>query len=136
MPSSKQQPLTARRGTHEHDFSQSYADWEAAVFDRATHFAVVEQRNKRKYSTWRYLPWAVKYCRQLDTGHWDIAGWCIYAVTANGRFTLLDHEKVDEWVQRWWENREGASGNEIRDDDGQELPLREMQSLLSEQAAD
>jgi hypothetical protein len=104
MPSSKQQPLTARRGTHEHDFTQSYADWEAAVFDRATHFAVVETRNKRKYSTWRYLPWAVKYCRQLDTGHWDIAGWCIYAVTATGRFTLLDHEKVDEWVQRWWEN--------------------------------
>jgi hypothetical protein len=106
MPSSKQQPLTARRGTHEHDFTQSYADWEAAVFDRATHFAVVETRNKRKYSTWRYLPWAVKYCRQLDTGHWDIAGWCIYAVTATGRFTLLDHEKIDEWVQRWWENRD------------------------------
>jgi hypothetical protein len=106
MPQSKQQPLTARRGTHEHDFTQPYAEWETAVFDRATHFAVVETRNKRKYSTWRYLPWAVKYCRQLDTGHWDIAGWCIYAVTATGRFTLLDHEKIDEWVQRWWENRD------------------------------
>jgi hypothetical protein len=103
---SKQQPLTARRGTHEHDFTQSRADWEAAVFDRAIHFAVVENRNKRKYSTWRYLPWAVKYCRQLDTGHWDAAGWCIYAVTATGRFNLLDHEKIDEWVQRWWENRD------------------------------
>jgi hypothetical protein len=106
MPQSKQQPLTARRGTHEHDFTQPYAEWETAVFDRATHFAVVETRNKRKYSTWRYLPWAVKYCRQLDTGHWDIAGWCIYAVTATGRFNLLDHEKVDEWVRRWWENRD------------------------------
>jgi hypothetical protein len=133
---SKQQPLTARRGTHEHDFTQSRADWEAAVFDRAIHFAVVENRNKRKYSTWHYLPWAVKYCRQLNTGHWDAAGWCIYAVTATGRFNLLDHEKIDEWVQRWWENREGASGNEARRVDGEKLPSRAVQGILSEQAAD
>ena len=41
MPSSKQRPLTAKRGGHEHDFSVPYPDWEAACFDRAAYFAVV-----------------------------------------------------------------------------------------------
>jgi hypothetical protein len=102
MPSSKQQPLTAPRGRSEHDFAQTYAHWEAAVFDNAAYFATIEMRSTPRYKRieWRYFPWAVRYARQNEAG-----GPCIYAVAHTERFTLLDPEKWDEWCTRWFENR-------------------------------
>jgi hypothetical protein len=96
MPHSHQQPITAPRGRSEHDFSQPYPHWEAAVFDRAIYYAVFELRNGRRETRWKILPWAVRYARE----HRD-DGACLYAVAPTGRFTLLDPEKWDEWIQRW-----------------------------------
>lgn len=114
MPSSKQLPLTARRGGHEHDFSQPRADWEAAVFDRAAYFAVIKigfgmldrGGNTSGYPERRFefFPWAVRYAR--------LRGGCIYAVTETGRFNLCDRDKWDEWATRWWETRD-EHGQEV-----------------------
>jgi hypothetical protein len=100
MPTSHQQPLTAPRGRSEHDFGQSQYDWMAAVFDRASYFAVFELRNGRKETRFKIFPWAVRYARERD---WTF-GICIYAVAPSGRFTLLDPEKWDEWIIRWKDN--------------------------------
>lgn len=99
MPISHQQPLTAPRGRSEHDFSQRYPEWEAAVFDRALYFAVFEMRNGRRETRFETFPRAAEYARV----HPD-DGPCVYAVAATGRFTHLDREKWDEWEQRWRES--------------------------------
>ena len=101
MPHSNQQPLTAPRGGSEHAFHLTYAEWEAAVFDRAAYFAVFELRNKRKETDFIVFPWAVRFARMHQAD-----GACIYAVCESGRFTMLDPEKLDEWLQRWRENNE------------------------------
>jgi hypothetical protein len=105
---SKQTPLTSPRGRHEHDFSLTAVDWEAAVFDRALHYLVVELRSDVRDNApmagprrWRstkfnYFPWAVRFAQAHRDG-------CIYAVAASGRFCLIDAEKWDEWEQRWFE---------------------------------
>jgi hypothetical protein len=107
MPVSKQQPLLAARGTHEHDFGQRYVDWEGAVFDRAEYFAVVEMRSvpARKYTKWKCFPWAIRYARR----HPDA---CLYAVTRSGRFNNLEREKWPEWEIRWWGNKNGREASE------------------------
>jgi hypothetical protein len=104
MPVSKQTPLTSQ-ATHEHNFEQSYADWEASVFDRAAYFAVIELRyggrGQQRYTKWTVLPWALRYAREhVETGP------CVYAVVESGRFTVLDREKWDDWETRWRRSRE------------------------------
>src|ERR1700756_830147 len=95
----KQRPLTSPRNGHEHDFSLTEADWEAAVFDQAAFFAVIEFRHKRRYTQWKTFPWAVRYAKpRTDAG--------LYAVTASGRFVLLERVVWDQWEQRWREGRD------------------------------
>lgn len=99
MPSSKQRPLDAAAGRDEHDFSQRRDGWEATVFDRAAYFAVVEMRGApadqaRPETRFTVFPWAARLAR----GRADA---CLYAVTASGRFALLDRDKWSEWETRW-----------------------------------
>lgn len=96
MPHSHQQPLSIPRGGSEHDFGQPYPSWEAAVFDRASYWVVFELRRRRRGTEFRIFPWAVRYAKQHVSD-----GACLYAVCPSGRFTLLDPEKWDEWLQRW-----------------------------------
>ena len=102
MPVSKQQPLTASRGGHVHDFTQSSARWEAAVFDQAVCFAVVKMARRgespERHEFWCF-PWAARFAR-------DRRDVCLYAVASTGRFALIDREKWDEWEIRWWETRD------------------------------
>lgn len=96
MRSSNQIPLTASMGRSEHDFTQSAVEWEAAVFDNAAYFSVVETRAERRRSEFVDLPTALAYARNHAAD-----GACLYAVCGSGRSTLLDPEKWSEWEQRW-----------------------------------
>ena len=102
MPASKQIPLTAPRGLSEHDFSGKLPYWEAACFDNASYFSVVElkigDRGVREYLTFDEPTMAMDYAR--DRLHASL-----YAVAPSGRFVHLDRDKWDEWVQRWREGR-------------------------------
>jgi hypothetical protein len=102
MPNSKQRPLEAPRGGHEHDFSLGIVAYEAAVFDRASHFNVVRLRLERGSAdflrNFADFAEAVRYA----AGHADA---CVYAVTESGRHCLLDRERLAEWETRWRQGR-------------------------------
>lgn len=93
MPVSKQRPLEAVAGKSENDFAQRREGWEVTTFDRAAYFTVVEM-SLRVEARFTVFPWAVRFARQS-------VGVCLYAVTASGRFALLDKEKWSEWETRW-----------------------------------
>ena len=97
MPTSKQTPLSSPRGRSVHDFGQTLPDWEAAVFDQASYFAVVEFRNAchRTEFDKPFLRQAVCFARQREQ-----FGSCLYAVTKEGRFCLLDKDQWDHWLTR------------------------------------
>lgn len=98
MPrSSKQTPLTSPRGRSDHDFSQKMIDWEAAVFDNAVYFTVVGQAEGRlgwQRDEFATFPEAADYATPRERT-------CLYAVSHNGRFVLIDREMWPEWRQRW-----------------------------------
>jgi len=86
----------------EHNFKQSRADWERAVFDNAAHFLALDMQrpmndpqNRRIFPT---FPEAIAYAQDND-------GVCIYAVTATERSTVLDRRAWPEWAERWQRRR-------------------------------
>jgi hypothetical protein len=99
MPISKQTPLTSPRGGDPHIFLQRPQDWDAAVFDQAILFRTVRMRSvpPRQLDDFETIAEAVTYA-QSPVGTSE--GACVYAVCSSGRFTLLDREKWQEWVQR------------------------------------
>lgn len=76
------------------DLARPRSEWELSVFDRAAHFAVVEMRGEREYLRFRVLPWAIRRARTSPST-------CLYAVSASGRFSLLDRERWGAWEARW-----------------------------------
>lgn len=98
MPASKQDPLAVADARDASDLSQPRTSWECAVFDEAAHYAVVEVRHDRRLSEFRVFPWAVRFAREHEDA-------CVYAVSASGRFALLDKEKWAEWEERWMRAR-------------------------------
>lgn len=133
---SKQQPLSAARGRSAHDFTQSYTDWEGAVFDNAAYFAVIELRGAqsrsagprdRKYTKFRYFPWAVRYATPKPDA-------CVYTVTQAGRFNFLDREKWDEWMTRWWSNRDDKKRDDT--EEHQAVPARPRFRRADDTASD
>lgn len=102
MPSSKQAPLTAPRGGHEHNFAVPYPHTEAACFDRAEYFAVIKMCHigeEKEYVKFTMFPWAVRYANRSHS-------YCLYAVAPSGRFVALDREVWDQWEIRWRENQQ------------------------------
>jgi hypothetical protein len=95
MPPSKQKPLTAARGRSEHDFRLKQDEWEAAVFDNAASFAVIELRQGRRPVTLVTTP---KLSDAIEQAQLHSA--CLYAIGRSGRWVMLDREKWDEWEQR------------------------------------
>ena len=99
MTKSNQQPLTAPRGQSPHDFKQPFASWEASIFDNAKLFAVIDYTTRlpfkrNEFSTVRE---AVEFARTQTRS-------CVYAVSSEGRFVLLDRERWDDWIEREREN--------------------------------
>lgn len=95
---SKQTPLTSPRGHYEHDFGLPLRDWEAACFDNAEHFAVVElvwgDRGRHGHTRFDSLAEAIRHADGNPRA-------CLYAVASSGRFAMLDRGKWGEWLQRW-----------------------------------
>ena len=94
MPTSSQAPLAAPRGASTTDMSQPRTSWEAACFDDAEYYTVVEVRHDRRETRFRVFPWAARFASGRDDA-------CLYAVSASGRFALLDRERWWEWEIRW-----------------------------------
>ena len=94
MPKSYQDPLIAPRGSSAHDFSLKHSDWEAAAFDNAVHFAVIDyQRLPRGYTEFATFSDAAAFAS-------DKPRVCVYAITGSGRNALLDRSKWAEWAER------------------------------------
>ena len=93
MSSLEQHPLTAPRRGDPHNFLQSRSNWEASVFDDAEYFAASSIRPQREYLKFTTFAEALNFAC-------DKSNFCIYAITASGRSTLLDRVKWDEWLIR------------------------------------
>ena len=102
MTQSKQRPLEAPRGGHEHDFSVGIVTYEAAVFDQAIHFNVVRLRQDRRSAEYLRQFTDFEEAHGYAAQHLDA---CVYAVTESGRHCLLDRIKWDEWETRWRGNK-------------------------------
>lgn len=91
---SDQVPLSAPRGRSAHNFEQKRPDWEAAVFDDAESFSVVDYQQR----PWAYTEFTTFRAAMEFAANKPRA--CVYAVTESGRNALLDKVKWAEWAER------------------------------------